>query len=252
MDIRIDDLGQIKVGDTILPGVFESVEVEDTTKQDEVEIEGQNKKATQATEYEPTRVRINLTLLGDASSTPEQKLAKIRSIYRPSKAVLVPKVYRIVCDQVQAHGMDEAVFIGMSSRGSNLGDTISVTLEFMEHISLTVQVTKTLTPGSSVKYTVRSGDTLGSIARKYGTTVQAIVTANNIADANTIYVGQVLTIPSSGSAPSGGSSTSSTQTSSPGMGDLRYLDNQSAGGMGDLRYLQISDDETPPKWMDRV
>lgn len=39
------------------------------------------------------------------------------------------------------------------------------------------------------------GDTLSGIARKYGTTVDAIAKANNIANVNLIRVGQVLTIP---------------------------------------------------------
>ncbi|MFZ4815764.1 MAG: LysM peptidoglycan-binding domain-containing protein [Phototrophicaceae bacterium] len=43
-------------------------------------------------------------------------------------------------------------------------------------------------------YTVVRGDTLGSIARRYGTTFQAIAQANNLADPNLIYVGQVLNI----------------------------------------------------------
>jgi GH25 family lysozyme M1 (1,4-beta-N-acetylmuramidase) len=44
-------------------------------------------------------------------------------------------------------------------------------------------------------HTVKSGDTLYSIAIKYGTTVAAIATANNITDPNIIKVGQVLVMP---------------------------------------------------------
>lgn len=46
----------------------------------------------------------------------------------------------------------------------------------------------------SIMYTVKSGDTLSEIAAKYGTTVSKICSINNIADANKIYVGQVLKI----------------------------------------------------------
>lgn len=49
-------------------------------------------------------------------------------------------------------------------------------------------------PGAAT-YTVRPGDTLWAIARRFGTTVQALVRANHIADPNLIYPGQVLTIP---------------------------------------------------------
>ena len=43
-------------------------------------------------------------------------------------------------------------------------------------------------------YTVKRGDTLSAIAKKYGTTVAALAKLNNISDVNYIYVGQVLRI----------------------------------------------------------
>ena len=45
-----------------------------------------------------------------------------------------------------------------------------------------------------ITYTVKSGDTLSGIAKKYNTTYQAIARKNNIANPNKIYVGQVLKI----------------------------------------------------------
>ena len=50
---------------------------------------------------------------------------------------------------------------------------------------------------TSVKYTVKSGDTLGAIATRYKVTVAAIMAANSLTNANSIKVGQVLTIPKS-------------------------------------------------------
>ncbi|MGQ9584620.1 MAG: LysM peptidoglycan-binding domain-containing protein [Anaerolineae bacterium] len=44
-------------------------------------------------------------------------------------------------------------------------------------------------------YTVQAGDTLSSIAWRYGTTVWALMQANNLANAALIYPGQVLVIP---------------------------------------------------------
>ena len=44
-------------------------------------------------------------------------------------------------------------------------------------------------------YTVKAGDTLYAIAIKFGTTVAAIATANNLTNPNQISVGQVLIIP---------------------------------------------------------
>lgn len=50
-------------------------------------------------------------------------------------------------------------------------------------------------PATTVKYTVKAGDTLYSIASKYNTTVAAIASANKITNTSLISVGQVLIIP---------------------------------------------------------
>ncbi|MFZ5916570.1 MAG: LysM peptidoglycan-binding domain-containing protein [Chloroflexota bacterium] len=57
-------------------------------------------------------------------------------------------------------------------------------------------------PRCGVWYTVQRGDTVSALALRYGTTVWAIVSANNLASANRIYVGQRLSIPCGGSSPS--------------------------------------------------
>ncbi len=46
-----------------------------------------------------------------------------------------------------------------------------------------------------IKHTVRSGETLGSIARKYNTSVNVLCSANRLSKKKTIYVGQRLKIP---------------------------------------------------------
>ena len=67
-----------------------------------------------------------------------------------------------------------------------------------KHIKLDGNGAKVLGEASSkpttVTYTVQKGDTLSSIANKYGTSVDALVKANNIKNPNVINVGQKLTI----------------------------------------------------------
>ncbi|MCZ7543749.1 MAG: LysM peptidoglycan-binding domain-containing protein [Anaerolineae bacterium] len=50
-------------------------------------------------------------------------------------------------------------------------------------------------PGSGRTHVIQRGETLFSIARRYGVTVEQITAANNIANPSRIYVGQVLVIP---------------------------------------------------------
>lgn len=59
-----------------------------------------------------------------------------------------------------------------------------------------------------VTYVVQAGDTLAAIARAYGVTVEAIVAANGLLDANVIVVGQELIIPDPAQVPSVTSITS--------------------------------------------
>jgi LysM repeat protein len=57
-------------------------------------------------------------------------------------------------------------------------------------------------PASQQIYVVQAGETLGQIAKRYGTTVAAIMAANDMSNADILGVGQRLVIPKSGgSAP---------------------------------------------------
>jgi peptidoglycan/xylan/chitin deacetylase (PgdA/CDA1 family) len=75
--------------------------------------------------------------------------------------------------------------------------------------------TATPTPVSgTISYTIVRGDTLFSLARRFGTTVEAITSLNGIADPNTIEVGDTILIPTSGTPIP-------TATSSPGSASTR-------------------------------
>lgn len=60
-------------------------------------------------------------------------------------------------------------------------------------------------------YTVVKGDTLSAIARKYNTTVDNLVAANNISNKNLIYVNQQLVIPTGSTGSTGSSDLASYQ-----------------------------------------
>lgn len=53
-------------------------------------------------------------------------------------------------------------------------------------------------PTGNTTYTVRPGDTLYLISVRFSVTMSALISANGLANANLIYVGQVLTIPGAG------------------------------------------------------
>ena len=82
---------------------------------------------------------------------------------------------------------------------------------------------------------MRSGDTLSSIAAKYGTTYQALASYNGIADPNRINVGQVIRIPGSAF---GSSSASGSRTYTVRKGDSLWAIAASQLGNGS-RYKEI-------------
>ena len=66
--------------------------------------------------------------------------------------------------------------------------------------------------GGSSCHTVMPGESVTTIAAKYGVSVQAIIDANHLANPNVIYVGQCLTIPAKAPAPAPVKSCKTTYT----------------------------------------
>jgi LysM repeat protein len=76
-----------------------------------------------------------------------------------------------------------------------VGDELVIPGCDAEPVTPTPGPTQTPVPSGFESYTVKSGDTLFSIARLYGTTVQAIVDANNLSNPDSLSIGDVLLIP---------------------------------------------------------
>ena len=66
--------------------------------------------------------------------------------------------------------------------------------EGYDYDTIQAKVNQLLGANVTKTYTVKSGDTLSEIAKKYNTTVQELVKDNNIKNANLIYVGQKIVI----------------------------------------------------------
>jgi LysM repeat protein len=66
-----------------------------------------------------------------------------------------------------------------------------------------LQVPSATSTPAATTYTVRSGDTLGSIAARTGTTIAALVAANELRNPNLVRIGQVLSLPGAGARSAG-------------------------------------------------
>jgi len=84
------------------------------------------------------------------------------------------------------------------------------------HVNTVVPITPGSQPGAAFRtHIVVAGDTVSGIAKEYGTTVEAIMEANDLSDAGLIIVGQVLSIPigEAGAAPTPSLTPTTTLTS---------------------------------------
>lgn len=66
---------------------------------------------------------------------------------------------------------------------------------FMPWHAIPAQANSTSAGTGPVYHVVKKGDTLAGIAKKYGVTLQALMSQNKLKNANKIYVGQKLRIP---------------------------------------------------------
>ncbi len=156
----------VKVNGVVLPGLLKSIEVKETAKIDEQEVEGSAAKPKQATGYEDAKVNIELILDNVGSSTKYQRLATLRAIFRkPGQAV--PQPIPIVSEDTAAHGIDKVLFKNLSHKAESKKDQLSVTLEFWEYIPQTIAAKKSGSGSSSGKATAQTASSLNSDYKNY-------------------------------------------------------------------------------------
>ena len=85
-------------------------------------------------------------------------------------------------------GTGSTTTVGLSTTAATTTNPTTTKLVLTAPPSTTA-TTETTTPGAEY-YAVQSGDTLGSIAQKYGTTVNALTTLNPGIDPTALHIGQ--------------------------------------------------------------
>jgi lysozyme len=90
----------------------------------------------------------------------------------------------------------------------------------------------TASTSSTGTYTVKSGDTLSSIATGHSTTVSSLVSLNSISNPNVIYVGQVLKLSANSASTSSNTTKSSSATTASGTYTVKSGDTLSSIATG--------------------
>lgn len=160
----------VKVNGVVLPGLVKSIEVKESAKIDEQEVEGSATKPKQATGYEDAKVNIELILDDTPTATKYQRLETVRALFRtPGQSV--PRPIPIVSEDTAKHGIDKVLFKGITHKSEVKKDQLTVSLEFWEYVPQTIQTTSSSSGsssgGSSGGKTANQQTTLSSDYQKY-------------------------------------------------------------------------------------
>ena len=131
---------RIKLNGVVLPGLVKSIEVTETAKVDEQEVEGSATKPKQATGYEDAKVIIELIIDDTGSQTKYERYAVLREIFR-KPGQNVPQPIPIVSEDTAAHGIEKVIFKKLTHKGENKKSQLTASLELWEYIPQTITAT---------------------------------------------------------------------------------------------------------------
>ena len=141
----------IKLNGVVLPGLVKSIEVIETAKVDEQEVEGSATKPKQATGYEDAKVNIELIIDDTPSQTKYQRYATLRAIFFTKLILWLPTFRQssFLGDQdTAAHGVEKVIFKKLSHKGENKRGQLTATLELWEYIPQTITAKSGSSSGS--------------------------------------------------------------------------------------------------------
>lgn len=138
----------IKLNGVVLPGLVKSIEITETARVDEQEVEGSATKPKQATGYEDAKVNIELIIDDTPTQTKYERYAVLRAIFRiPGQSV--PQPIPMVSEDTAAHGIEHVIFKKLTHKSDNKKGQLTANLELWEYIPQTIVVTTNSSTGTS-------------------------------------------------------------------------------------------------------
>lgn len=134
--IYIEDQ-MIKLNGITLPGLIKSIEIVETAKIDEQEVEGSATKPKQATGYDDAVVTIEMIIDRTSTQTVYDRLSVLVSVFR-QPGQTVPQPIPIVCQATAAHNIDKVIFKKLSHKYDNKRDQLTVNIELVQNVPQTI------------------------------------------------------------------------------------------------------------------
>ncbi|MCL4514155.1 MAG: hypothetical protein M1379_00950 [Firmicutes bacterium] len=152
--IITQEYGEVKLGSTVLPGIFEAWEIDDQVKVDEMWTGGSG-KSKQPLGFEDATLTLRLRLLTDEKSTCYDKLQVIARVFKATDKQAKPFIYRIVSMLTSAYGIREVIFAGLNVAENNENDTLRASLSFTEHRPVLIRKEAQVKPKTSSTGTIQ-------------------------------------------------------------------------------------------------
>lgn len=157
---------RIKLDGVVLPGLVKSIEVTETAKVDEQEIEGSAARPKQATGYEDAKINIELIIDDTESQTKYERYAVLREIFR-RPAQSVPQPIPIVCEDAAAHGIEKVIFKKLTHKGESKRSQLTAVLELWEYIPQTITARKSSSSAAASSGSAKSTPTSSNLNGSY-------------------------------------------------------------------------------------
>ncbi|GAB6100442.1 hypothetical protein JCM16358_23210 [Halanaerocella petrolearia] len=139
MKVITNDYGLIKLGDKVIPGVYQNMSVKNSIKIDEVDIKGASGTSKQPQGYNDAKITLTLKLQTDNQTDCYEKVEKLVSIFQNTDSNAKPYIYNVVNRLTSAWGIEEVVFDDLKTKDTNKDNTILAELHFVQYKPVVVE-----------------------------------------------------------------------------------------------------------------
>ncbi|MDL2288267.1 transcriptional regulator [Oscillospiraceae bacterium OttesenSCG-928-F05] len=153
------DDSAIKLGGVLLPGLIKKMEISDSAKVEEQDMQGSSTKPKQATGYEDAKIVIDLILEDSTEKTAVEKAEMIQALFRKANQK-VPAPLPIVNEHTSVRQIHTIIFKGFTTSIDSKHSQIAAALELWSYVPVTIKAAnarkKVNTPAPSTQTTVQS------------------------------------------------------------------------------------------------
>lgn len=128
-----NELGNVKLGDKLLPGIYEGCEIRGAVKMDDIDVPGQSGKSTQPKGFEDATISLRIRLQNDENSSPYDKAKILVDIFQKTDGNAKPFIYRIVNHLTDIWKIKEVIFKELVISDANYSDSLRADIQLRQY-----------------------------------------------------------------------------------------------------------------------